>query len=389
MSYQHFQQTEFWADFKGAHNWKPLYFSASENGLSLLNETNSSDSLKKKFYSENADTGNTLTVLVRNFSFLKKKFSLAYIPMAPEKDFCFANSLSKDVSVTEQTDRYVEMYDRIVHEIKKCLPKDTLCVRFDSPETFLSLDEKTAFEKAITESCKKQNINIIVKETAVQPADSVILDLSKSEETLLSEMKSKWRYNIKLAEKKGVVVKSYHADDEGFEKAFDSFYELFETTGKRDGISPHAKSYYKDLLSRGIPSENNDIDVRLYMAEHEGDMLAGIITLFCRREAVYLFGASGNYKRNLMPAYLLQWTAIKDAKNLLCPSYDFYGIPPTNDENHPMHGLYLFKTSFGGNIIHRTGSFDIPLLKDYKLYIAAEKLRAWYHKVFLKKIRGR
>ncbi len=375
MSYSHFQQTKFWAEFKAAHNWKPLYFSASENGLELEEASSNADS----FSLSDKDSQNKLTVMVRNFSFLRKKFSLAYIPMAPENDFVLA----------KQSSQYVKIYSEIVQKIRQFLPTDTLCVRFDCPLEFLSLEEKDAFEKSIKSSAASEGVKIFIRPTAVQPADSVVLDLSKTEDELLAEMKSKWRYNIKLAEKKGVTVKSYHADSDGFEKAFDSFYELFETTGKRDGISPHAKDYYLDLLKRGIPSENNEIDVCLYMAEHEGDMLAGIMTLFCKREAVYLFGASGNYKRNLMPAYLLQWTAIKDAKNEGCPSYDFYGIPPTNDENHPMHGLYLFKTSFGGSIIHRPGSFDIPLLKDYSLYIKAEKLRAWYHKVFLKKIRGR
>lgn len=385
MSYSHFQQTKFWAEFKAAHNWKPLYFSASENGLEL--EEASSDT--GKFLLSDKDSQNKLTVMVRNFSFLRKKFSLAYIPMAPENDFAFANKLDSAKPLSEQTAQYINIYSEIVQKIRQFLPKDTLCVRFDSPVEFLSLEEKDAFEKSIEDSAVSEGVKIFIRPTAVQPADSVVLDLSKTEDELLAEMKSKWRYNIKLAEKKGVIVKSFHADSDSFEKAFDSFYELFETTGKRDGISPHAKEYYLDLLKRGIPSDNNEIDVRLYMAEHEGDMLAGIMTLFCKREAVYLFGASGNYKRNLMPAYLLQWTAIKDSKNEGCPCYDFYGIPPTNDENHPMHGLYLFKTSFGGSIIHRPGSFDIPLLKDYSLYIKAEKMRAWYHKVFLKKIRGR
>ena len=91
-----------------------------------------------------------------------------------------------------------------------------------------------------------------------------------------------------------------------------------------------------------------------------------------------------------MPAYLLQWTAIQDAKEYGCLTYDFYGMPPTDDENHPMHGLYLFKTGFGGKNTHRPGSFDAILNKnDYRLYAAVENLRAFYYKVIVKKLHGR
>ncbi|MGL4987163.1 MAG: lipid II:glycine glycyltransferase FemX, partial [Treponemataceae bacterium] len=99
-------------------------------------------------------------------------------------------------------------------------------------------------------------------------------------------------------------------------------------------------------------------------------------------EAVYLYGASSNEKRNLMPAYLLQWVAIKDAKESGCIQYDFYGIPPTDDINHPMHGLYRFKTGFGGRIVHRVGSFDIPFSIFYLPFRLAESLRSfWFKKI--------
>jgi hypothetical protein len=129
--------------------------------------------------------------------------------------------------------------------------------------------------------------------------------------------------------------------------------------------------------------------VTLYIASHEGSDLAAIITLFTKDEAIYLYGCSSNEKRNLMPAYLVQWTAICDAKKFDSKIYDFYGIPPTNDEGHPMHGLYLFKTGFGGKLVHRPGTFDVPLSAMYGFYTMAEKLRAVYHKKFLKIIRGR
>lgn len=354
MKDKRFQQTKFWAEFKGAHNWKPLFFS------------------------------DEVTVLLRSFSFLKKSFSLAYIPLSPEME---SDSSAKGIYSESDALSYVKKINEISLELKQKLPKDTMFIRFDPPMEFGELTEKDSFIQKIKSVSAREKIPLVVREAAVQPPDSVILDLTAGEQELLSQMKSKWRYNIRLAEKKGVKVNCFHSDSQGFEEAFDSFYELFETTGKRDGISPHDKSYYLDLLKKGNGS--NEADVRLYMAEHEGENLAGIITLFCKREAVYLFGASGNNKRNLMPSYLLQWTAIKDAMEAGCPLYDFYGIPPVNDESHPMHGLYLFKTGFGGKIIHRTGSFDIPLNGFYRLYLMAESLRSFYHKTILKKIRGR
>ena len=194
-------------------------------------------------------------------------------------------------------------------------------------------------------------------------------------------MKSKWRYNIRLAEKKDVKIKKSCAEDADFEKSIDTFYDLYRITSERDGIALHSKSYYLDLFkyAQQMPAAPK---ISLYTAEHEGMPLAAIITLFTEKQAVYLYGASSNEKRNLMPAYLLQWTALCDAKKHGCVSYDFYGIPPTDDESHPMHGLYRFKTGFGGSIVHRIGSIDVPLSLLYMPYTFAEKLRLiWFKKL--------
>ncbi|HZK19204.1 MAG TPA: peptidoglycan bridge formation glycyltransferase FemA/FemB family protein, partial [Treponemataceae bacterium] len=176
----------------------------------------------------------------------------------------------------------------------------------------------------------------------------------------------------------------------------DYFYDLFKETAERDRIATHSKSYYKSLLELSENKTANDINkkdvqVRLYVAHaplengDAGEALAAIIVLFAKGgQAVYLYGASSNKKRNLMPAYLLQWTAIQDAKQFDCISYDFYGIPPTNNKDHPMHGLWRFKTGFGGKNIHRLGSIDLPLSRWYYIYIKLEKIRTWYYKVFKK-----
>ena len=125
-----------------------------------------------------------------------------------------------------------------------------------------------------------------------------MLDLTLSEDELSANMKPKWRYNIRLAEKKGVSVKACAED------GIDIFYALYEQTAKRDGIALHT-NYYRSLLRlakrEGIYSA---CTCTLYIAEHEGEALAAVIVLFWGKEAVYLYGASSNNKRNSMSAYL-------------------------------------------------------------------------------------
>ena len=172
----------------------------------------------------------------------------------------------------------------------------------------------------------------------------------------------------------------------------DNFYSLYKTTAERDGIAIHSKEYYADLLKQsGNAAANGSAAplVSLYTAEHEGESLAAIITLFSKSEAVYLYGCSGNAKRNLMPAYMLQWTAIRDARSYGSAFYDMYGMPPTDDPAHPMHGLYLFKTGFGGKNIHRIGTFDVPISGLYTVYTTAENLRAFLYKRIKKLLAGR
>ena len=209
----------------------------------------------------------------------------------------------------------------------------------------------------------------------------------------MARMHSKWRYNIRLSEKKGVKINRYLGNDVNLSVKIDKFYELTKETNARDGNSSHAKSYYLDLIKSSAEeiASGKDVPViSLYIAEHEGDEIASIMTLFSKDEAIYLYGASSNNKRNLMPNHLLQWTAMQDAKEYGSKYYDMYGMPPEGkNENHPMHGLYMFKANFGGKNIHRTGSWDVPVKGIYGLYSSAEKMRAWWHKVVMKKIRGR
>ena len=447
---QRFLQTPFWAEFKAAHGWKTEYVAMHADGSlepfsSGQLEAYSTKSSGTRLAGLPADSrgpaeaqerpeplfsdSTVLAVLVRSFSVAKiKRFSLAYIPMAPEfnvpsagtgllssqKANAPAEGESNKESSSAYTEKIADSLCAIARGLAPHLPADTLFIRFDPPVDFPSPGERDAFAKELVSCARANSLPLYRSPVSVQPPDTTLLDLSKTEEELLSCMKNKWRYNIRLAAKKGVQVTRHYGTDSDFEEAFNTFYGLFMQTSERDGVSFHEREYYHDLLQRGAPAnspmenggQENTKDGRgasalqapkkadplltLYLARHDGEALAGIITLFCGREAVYLYGASGNSKRNLMPAYLLQWTAIQDAKTYGAPVYDFYGMPPTADEGHPMHGLYQFKTGFGGQNTHRIGSWDVPLKPAmYRLYLAAEKFRAWWHKSLRKKIIGR
>ncbi len=362
----HFQQTLFWIKFKSLHGWQYFTFLVEPRFNNKTMKKNETIVLVQDF---------KLHVLVRTFKHL---FSIAYIPMGP------------DCSEGLDRNTYLKLCADLADNLKDYLPQNTICIRIDPPLDFANVNDKTLFIADLKTFTHKEHLNIYKSKNDIQPPDSTILDLSKSTDILLSEMKAKWRYNIRLAQKKNVIVKEYNADSPDFEQALNNFYSLFETTSKRDGIAIHTKEYLKSLFV--LNTEKNfksKYKVSLYIASNEDDYLSGIITLFTKTEAVYLYGASSNIKRNLMSTYMLQWQAINDAKAFGSKIYDFYGMPPTDDPHHPMHGLYRFKTGFGGSIIHRLGSIDIPLNFLYHFYTSAEDLRAFYHKKIKKMIAGR
>lgn len=172
-----------------------------------------------------------------------------------------------------------------------------------------------------------------------QPENTLILDLTQTEEQILAQMKPKGRYNIKVAQKHGVEVRV----SDGNEKDLEAFYKLLEETTQRDGFSGHNLEYYKNMLTILGPEQ-----VKLYLASYKGEIIGGIIATFFKDTAIYYFGASGNKHRNMMAPYLLQWRAICDAKKLDLKFYDFLGIAAEGAVKHAWAGVTDFKLKFGG-----------------------------------------
>ena len=211
--------------------------------------------------------------------------------------------------------------------------------------------------------------NLKIKKSSVdmQPREILVTDISKSEEEILSEMKQKTRYNIRLAEKKEVKIVVSRE-----EKYIEKFLELIEITAKRDGITSHPKKYYRKMFE----SISDDI-LKLYVAEHERKIIAANLILFFGKTATYMHGASDNEHRNLMAPYLLQWQQIVDAKKASCERYDFGGIK-TGAADNSWSGITKFKTGFapGTEPIQFPGCYDIILKPaKYNLYRALQKVK--------------
>lgn len=185
------------------------------------------------------------------------------------------------------------------------------------------------------------------------PEHTLILDLEKTAEEILAQMKPKGRYNIQIAKRHNVLVRQYNSDIP--EKDFAAFYKILKKTGGRDGFGIHQKYFYKTLLETLAPKKM----ASLFLAYHQNTVIGGVIVIFYKDTATYYYGASSYEHRNLMAPYLLQWEAICEAKRRGMKIYDFLGIATPHAKNHPWAGVTEFKKKFGGKEITYPPAFDV------------------------------
>ncbi|MDD5083833.1 MAG: peptidoglycan bridge formation glycyltransferase FemA/FemB family protein [Candidatus Moranbacteria bacterium] len=208
-----------------------------------------------------------------------------------------------------------------------------------------------------------------VRKTAhdVQPKEILVMPIDGDEKGILADMKPKTRYNIRLAQKKGVRVFVSRE-----QQHIDAFCDLVEITAKRDGIVPHPRSHYQKMLQM-IPDDT----LKLYLAEYEGKIVAANLVVFFGTYATYLHGASGNEYREVMAPSLLQWHQIQDAKKHGCLRYDFGGVKTKGTEND-WSGITRFKQGFTPRqeTTHFLGSYDVLIAKNqYRLYRILQGLK--------------
>ena len=244
----------------------------------------------------------------------------------------------------------------------KELAKKYKAIVYKAEPDIESKDEE--FRKIVT------NLGYKIKDDAknfreeIQPRYVFRLDIKgKTEDEIFANFHSKTRYNIRLATKKGVTVKEGNRED------LKIFHKIMIETGARDGFIIRPLSYFEKMYDELAPEH-----MKLLLAYYDGQPISGVIPIMYGNKTWYLYGASSNKHRNLMPNYLLQWEMIKMAIARKDDIYDFRGVSGVVDENHPQYGLYRFKKGFGATFTEFIGEVYIPFKPlTYSIYKIAEK----------------
>jgi lipid II:glycine glycyltransferase (peptidoglycan interpeptide bridge formation enzyme) len=314
----HLLQTGEWGELKSEFGWKPIRLIEGNVGAQIL------------------------------FRRLPFGLTVGYIPKGP---VC-KSALSADSATFWRQIDTVCKKNRAVFCKFELDAWDTDEVKLASPEHLLPPDLVMPPLSLLVGALFKYGWRM--SQRNIQPPRTMVIDLKGSDEDILLRMKQKTRYNIRLAEKKGVTVRAW--DD------LESFHKMMLVTGGRDRFGVHSLAYYKrayQLFSPGM--------CRLLVAEYDGKPLASIMVFARDHRAWYVYGASTDEERNRMPTYLLQWEAIQWAKTRGCVEYDLWGVPDENEEileanfesrHDGLWGVYRFKRGFGGQLKRAVQAMD-------------------------------
>ena len=194
----------------------------------------------------------------------------------------------------------------------------------------------------------------------------------RTEDDVLAGMNQQWRRNIRKAAKEGVGVTLGSVAENGSSDDLKAFHDLYVHTAERDRFAPRPLAYFATMF-RALLAEEPD-RIRLYLARHEGDLVAATIGIRVGAHTWYSYGASSTEKREVRGSNAIQWRMIRDALDAGADVYDLRGITDTLDPDDPHVGLIQFKVGTGGEAVEYAGEWDLPLngpiYKAFSLYMA-------------------
>jgi peptidoglycan pentaglycine glycine transferase (the first glycine) len=335
----HFLQTHEWAQVKAKYGWKPIYVVWSDKSY----ESYTSDQL------EQLDQSNVVAACLVLKRTAASRFSILYAPKGPLLDWSNES-----------------LRQRVLNDLQSFAKQQgAIFFKFD-PDVTLGTGIPQSADERIDNG--GQNVMSELKRRGwryssdqIQFKNTVLIDLSASEDEMLARMKQKTRYNIRLAEKKNVKVRV------GSTRDLPVIYKMYAETSVRDGFVIRDESYYQTVWELFMQSAEPNAEPLI--AEVNGEVVAAIFVFYFSKRAYYVYGMSRNLHREKMPTYLLQWEAMKHAKSRGCLVYDLWGAPDEFNESDSMWGVFRFKEGLGGEVIRTLGAWDFaPNPFWYKMY---------------------
>lgn len=351
----HFLQTYEWGQVKAKYGWSPLYAVWDADGSwKVGRDPNLLSTLREPqgdaFHSPVAAVLILKRLIIQNG--FAARLSILYSPKGPLLDWSNES-----------------LRNRVLNDLQSFAKKQGAIFLKVDPDVVLGTGvpggEKDAIDnggQAVMSEMKRRGWEYSADQ--IQFKNTVLIDLNSSEEEILARMKQKTRYNIRLAEKKGVALRVGTPDDLGM------LYKMYAETSVRDGFVIRDAGYYKtvwEVFMRSAVSGQPTCEPLI--AEVDSDPVAAIFVFYFAGRAYYVYGMSRDVHRDKMPNHLLQWEAMKRAKAKGCTVYDLWGAPEVFDESDSLWGVYRFKEGLGGRVVRTIGAWDFaPSPLWYKMY---------------------
>ncbi|MFZ5881530.1 MAG: lipid II:glycine glycyltransferase FemX [Chloroflexota bacterium] len=351
----HFLQTYEWGQVKAKYGWTPLYAVWGANGEFKV-ETHPEHLSSFLFPVVAAALILKKSVIRRGFA---ARLSILYAPKGPLMDW---GNESLRGRVLDDLQSFARKQGAIFLKLDPDVVLGTGVPNSDG-------DSVHNGGQAVMSALARRRW--VYSSDQIQFRNSVLIDLHPTEDEMLARMKQKTRYNVRLAEKKGVVLRVGNQEDLGM------LYKMYAETSVRDGFVIRDEGYYQTVWTLFMSNvERLPFNVSFdspcaipLIAEVDGDPVAAIFVFMFAGRAYYVYGMSREAHREKMPTYLLQWEAMKRAKAAGCTVYDLWGAPEVFDESDSMWGVYRFKEGLGGQVVRTLGAWDYaPNPLWYKLY---------------------
>ncbi|HJR78829.1 MAG TPA: peptidoglycan bridge formation glycyltransferase FemA/FemB family protein [Anaerolineales bacterium] len=348
----HFLQTYEWGQVKAKYGWSPLY---------AVWDTDGKWKVESEPHPLSTFQSPVAAALILKRQILRSGFaarlSVLYAPKGPLLDWS-----------------NVPLRNRVLNDLQSFAKKQGAVFLKLDPDVVLGTGVPQSEEDDINNNGQSVESDLKYRgwrysSDQIQFKNTVLVDLKPSEEELLACMKQKTRYNIRLAEKKGVALRIGTSSD------FEMLYKMYAETSLRDGFVIRDERYYKTVWQMFAANAQSLLSIlqspftEPLIAEVQNEPVAAIFVLYFARRAYYVYGMSRDMHREKMPTYLLQWEAMKHAKAKGCTVYDLWGAPDVFDESDSMWGVYRFKKGLGGQVVRTLGAWDFaPNPLWYKLY---------------------